>query len=572
MSESDFTKISIFYENEEKQISIPENFSKLKELFFDEFQIDKSCSYIFNYKYENENLIKIKEENEEFEKFLKVLKEEKGIKIFVSKENNEQEEEKIENNNNQNEKEPNIENKNINNSNKNNNIINNNNLDNTHNNKQLETMENNQNKEINNEINKQENNNENNNISNNEEIINNKSNEKEEIEIMKLKIKNLEEEINKEKNKNNELNLKIEENNKNYKELEQKYNDEKNKNENSKKENEKYKKEIEEQNLKFNQIQTDFDKIKKEKEEIEKKYEDMKKMEENSEIKLKESIKKEEEHKNELKLLQEKHQNEINEILSKKDKEYKQKEIELIREYNKKLIKCKKEKMEICNTTHHGIKCQRCFKEPIEGFRYKCSICNNYNLCQECEEKNAASEGGHSHNFIKIRNELKNDENENSYINEYSYKCLNSELKIHIYKGTEEAIIPIILKNDKNIKWPENTKLIFDKNVSMINCDDIELKPLNYEEQDNYEIKLKGLKELNPNEYKIFYNFNVNGKNYGEKLCLSVFVKVNISDMIEQFRNEYKILKEKYPDEIIKKILEENNYNFETSFFKLYFL
>lgn len=57
-------------------------------------------------------------------------------------------------------------------------------------------------------------------------------------------------------------------------------------------------------------------------------------------------------------------------------------------------------------TTHHGIKCNKCGKNPIIGYRYKCSICKNYNLCENCEEKNYETEE-HSHNFIKMRNEEK---------------------------------------------------------------------------------------------------------------------------------------------------------------------
>jgi len=32
---------------------------------------------------------------------------------------------------------------------------------------------------------------------------------------------------------------------------------------------------------------------------------------------------------------------------------------------------------------HEGIKCQKCFQEPIIGYRYKCSVCNDYDLCQK---------------------------------------------------------------------------------------------------------------------------------------------------------------------------------------------
>ena len=58
------------------------------------------------------------------------------------------------------------------------------------------------------------------------------------------------------------------------------------------------------------------------------------------------------------------------------------------------------------NYAHLGIKCKKCFEEPIIGYRYKCCKCKNYNLCQKCEEKNEISEE-HPHYFIKIRNECK---------------------------------------------------------------------------------------------------------------------------------------------------------------------
>ena len=52
---------------------------------------------------------------------------------------------------------------------------------------------------------------------------------------------------------------------------------------------------------------------------------------------------------------------------------------------------------------HYGIKCEACGKEPIYGYRYKCSVCKNYNLCGDCEEINSQTKK-HKHNFIKIRN------------------------------------------------------------------------------------------------------------------------------------------------------------------------
>ena len=51
---------------------------------------------------------------------------------------------------------------------------------------------------------------------------------------------------------------------------------------------------------------------------------------------------------------------------------------------------------------HNGVKCEACFMEPIVGIRYKCSECENYNLCEKCEEKNGQEEF-HGHDFIKMK-------------------------------------------------------------------------------------------------------------------------------------------------------------------------
>jgi len=48
---------------------------------------------------------------------------------------------------------------------------------------------------------------------------------------------------------------------------------------------------------------------------------------------------------------------------------------------------------------HTGVRCDGCSAEPIRGVRYKCSVCSNYDLCQQCETKNVHPE----HPFLKIR-------------------------------------------------------------------------------------------------------------------------------------------------------------------------
>ena len=50
---------------------------------------------------------------------------------------------------------------------------------------------------------------------------------------------------------------------------------------------------------------------------------------------------------------------------------------------------------------HDGIECTLCGRENIKGIRYLCGICENYNLCQECETRFGVE---HGHPLLKIRN------------------------------------------------------------------------------------------------------------------------------------------------------------------------
>ncbi len=342
----------------------------------------------------------------------------------------------------------------------------------------------------------------------------------------------------------------------------------------TKKEDEKTKKELDdlknnynELENKFNELNSNYKKLSDENSELKKeveskksqieKNEEMKKKIEEYEIKISENnslqqkIEKTEKENKEMKKKIEEYEKEKI-IMMNKIKEIEKKLKNEIEEKNKYIENNKKS---TCNTIHHEIKCQKCFKEPIVGYRFKCSECNDYNLCQDCEEKNSINED-HPHFFLKIRNELI----------EYSYKCLNTKLESYIHQGVDMAKITITLKNDK-IKWLEGTKLIIDRSNSEIDGENINLNPLKKGEQDNYEINFKGLKNKSPKKYKVFYDFNVNGKNYGDKLCLSI----NIENTVDKFREKYSLAKEKYSDEKILLKLEENNYNFESTFFGLYF-
>ena len=54
---------------------------------------------------------------------------------------------------------------------------------------------------------------------------------------------------------------------------------------------------------------------------------------------------------------------------------------------------------------HFPIRCQGCGVFPIIGNRYKCTVCDNFDYCENCEAKFAAQ---HQHPFLKIYNPSQN--------------------------------------------------------------------------------------------------------------------------------------------------------------------
>ena len=59
-----------------------------------------------------------------------------------------------------------------------------------------------------------------------------------------------------------------------------------------------------------------------------------------------------------------------------------------------------KEKENVSNKIiHFGVKCDGCGKFPIVGIRYKCAVCNDFDYCEDCENKYSEK---HNHPFLKI--------------------------------------------------------------------------------------------------------------------------------------------------------------------------
>lgn len=48
-------------------------------------------------------------------------------------------------------------------------------------------------------------------------------------------------------------------------------------------------------------------------------------------------------------------------------------------------------------TQHFGVTCDGCKKNPIVGRRYKCLVCPDYDLCEECERNEI-----HGHPMMRL--------------------------------------------------------------------------------------------------------------------------------------------------------------------------
>ena len=103
----------------------------------------------------------------------------------------------------------------------------------------------------------------------------------------------------------------------------------------------------------------------------------------------------------------------------------------------------------------------------------------------------------------------------------YSYICLSSKLSVSIYEGSQQAQINIIIKNNGNVEWTNQTLLIPAKN-SQIKCNYIKLKPLKPKEQSMVTITFDDLKNYPANSYSSIFLFTVDEKVYGNPIKLIV--------------------------------------------------
>ncbi len=341
---------------------------------------------------------------------------------------------------------------------------------------------------------------------------------------------------------------------------------------------------------------------------------------------------------------------------------------------------------------HKGYICNQCNQNPIIGIRYKCNDCGNYNLCEECEEKNSTTyfhdinhtfsklrrietiekdveeennldkinnnnnkkNSNKEKNFNKDSNNNENNDKKNEYLNqknanktieklssneindefnkvttitqsnlnsllanskdkefisnlqnnilnqseqisnsdsneynqnimetiviyndnrEYSYYSNKYEYIFNIITNKQSTInCEIEIQNNGKYQWPENvTKLYCNNEYSNLKIANVTLNPLKINEKQTVNIIIERLNELSEGEYLIYFNFKVNRKIFGQQITIKIICKDDEElKKIKEFRREYDLDEEDYPNEKIKNLLNRFGGDFGAAFEDLF--
>jgi hypothetical protein len=253
-------------------------------------------------------------------------------------------------------------------------------------------------------------------------------------------------------------------------------------------------------------------------------------------------------------------------------------------------------------TVHQGIKCNKCGMDPIIGYRYKCPICQNYNLCQNCEENNSQT-GEHQHDFIKMRNqekqppkkeEKKEDKNkeklvkkeekniiiiekkfppkEPEKIKEYKYELLDKKpekyTQIAFIEDESDVKFEFAIANTGSFDFPTNgkTKFIIESKNSKDKIPDVTISDLKAGQNKNVVIIIpKNHLKLGEKKLKLF--LNIEGNNCGEPIIITLVVK---SKKVEEFRKEFNLDEKEYDESKLLSALQKHNYKKENAFASLF--
>ena len=181
---------------------------------------------------------------------------------------------------------------------------------------------------------------------------------------------------------------------------------------------------------------------------------------------------------------------------------------------------------------HMGICCNRCGKQNIQGIRYKCVQCMNYNLCENCENSYIHDM---KHIMVKIRFPTNNDSELNSKINRnisYKNQDMNYSLepkKFNLDSNSEMYTQKVTLENIGLAPWKGvYIKCIDD--ISEIICEENEInQTVNSGNSINIQLTFTDIKnqlKSNKNVYYCFLQmFNQRNESFGNVTKIKINVK-----------------------------------------------
>jgi len=113
---------------------------------------------------------------------------------------------------------------------------------------------------------------------------------------------------------------------------------------------------------------------------------------------------------------------------------------------------------------HRGVTCDGCQMNPIQGNRYKCYVCPNFDLCEMCEEANKHQK---DHPMLKIRFPVQNrpclrsqSQNRRTCFKATFIEDVTLPDGISCYPGIT-VIKTWALKNTGEARWPQGVQLKF---------------------------------------------------------------------------------------------------------------
>ena len=172
-----------------------------------------------------------------------------------------------------------------------------------------------------------------------------------------------------------------------------------------------------------------------------------------------------------------------------------------------------------------------------------------------------------SNNNYNINNIIT--KSDNKIINEYNYKLktTRNDLTKNVTINEKSVNFEILIINDyKYCEWPTNgrTKLISDEKS------DIKITPIILENKQSEIQPINIFCDFNsdkPETKHCILNFNVDGKNYGAQIDLTIHIN---QDLVQQFRKEFNLLENDYPDEKLLNALNNNNNDIYKAFDSLF--